>query len=195
MNSVPTNMKNQDHFESTHDNWVATSGGENATLTSYSGYIQVKADNGLSSGQTARVKKESLTMAGSSNRYLHMRLKADNVDNWYGRFMWTTSSHGLNPVTYYMQVPVPVANKWTEYILDMWNPTAGTTDWQESEITGLRFDFFDSSEDPGEKIFFDWIMFGSANDAGGVFAVDTISTNSGTAWTDGEYLIGQTING
>ena len=32
-------------------------------------------------------------------------------------------------------------------------------------------------------------MFGSAGDEGGVFAVDTISTNSGTAWTDGEYLL------
>ena len=188
MNSVPINMKNQDHFATDADGWVATSGGEQATLSTYSGYIKVKADNNLSGGATARMKKESLEINGSSNRYLHMRLKADDVSNWYGRFMWTTSGHGLS-ASHYMHVPIPVVNEWTEYILDMWNPTAGTTDWQDSEITGLRFDFFANSEADGENIYFDWIMFGSEGDAGGVFAVDTISTNAGTAWTDGDYLL------
>ncbi|MDE1158450.1 MAG: hypothetical protein PW791_09255 [Neorhizobium sp.] len=133
--------------------WTVSGG----TLSNSDGNMAVAA-----SGGTGYLQSPLFSVSGLSVRYVAIRHKlvagSDRV-----RVYWRTASHGFTS-SYYIDGPSEAAGIWRTTVLDLWNPTAGGTDWKTNSITQLRFDGIAAD---GGSIECAWIGICSDNPARG----------------------------
>lgn len=94
--------------------------------------------------------------AGTKYRYVVARLRRLVAGAWEGSVQYTTPAHG-ETAGFIKTVSEPAewaTGAWAIVVWDMHALTAGGSDWLDSFITGLRFDFSSAN---GSSVEIDWI--------------------------------------
>jgi hypothetical protein len=123
-----------------------------ATLSWSNGSIQVN-----SSGIDPQLYTPALTLDGSKNYLIRMRVMRLAGSGWDGKIYYTTGSHGLSESYKKTIADGTALNEWRILEWDMSSLTAGGTDWIGSTITQFRVDLGSSS---GDQFLIDWISVG-----------------------------------
>lgn len=100
----------------------------------------------------------SVNKAGNRTRYVALRYKR-NSGTLDGTVFYTTSGHGASS-SYIKKWTRDVLGRWNTVVLDMWDLTAGGTDWKDNTVLTVRVDIAGST---GAEIELAWI--GVYNDA------------------------------
>lgn len=106
-------------------------------------------------GTDSCIVKSGLNLRGSVHRYLNIRYKIVSGNWTSGQIFYSTVAHGRDGG---FRVDLSLINdgQWHIEVLDMADLTSGGTDWIESFITGIWFDFTDQTP---VVILLDWIGF------------------------------------
>lgn len=140
-------------FTNTNDGWVST----NITPTNNATYISL-----LSTTGDPQFSKTGLSFSGLSNRYVATRI-TQKTGPWANELglLYSTAGHGFSG-SYYGSAIVAtlVVDQATIIVWDMWQLTAGGTDWKDNTITGLRIDYTSGNAVTWQV---DWIAVGNLN--------------------------------
>jgi hypothetical protein len=132
----------------TVDGWSATG----ATLTAGPGSLTLTA---ASTDPALRVS--GLSIIGSQNTRVRMRLRRLAGTGWDGILYYTTAGHGES-ASFRRVIPnLLPAGPFAILEWDMAQLTAGGSDWTASAITGLRFDLGSAV---GDSFQIDWVAVG-----------------------------------
>lgn len=141
------------NFTNTNDGWVST----NITPTNNATYISL-----LSTTGDPQFSKTGLSFSGLSNRYVATRI-TQKTGPWANELglLYSTAGHGFSG-SYYGSAIVAtlVVDQATIIVWDMWQLTAGGTDWKDNTITGLRIDYTSGNAVTWQV---DWIAVGNLN--------------------------------
>lgn len=140
-------------FTNSDDGWTYT----NATKVNNATYVALTATTG-----DPQLIRTGLSFSGKTNRYVAMRIKrtsATFVNEM--TLMYSTAAHAAS-ASYYATANIAalVIGEYTVIVWDMWQLTAGGTDWQDSTITGLRID---PTSTNASTFDIDWIAVGNLN--------------------------------
>jgi hypothetical protein len=96
-----------------------------------------------SSGADPQLRSPAaLAIEGKHYRYLIVRLRRTAGSSWSGQAFYSTAGHGFSgSFVKTIAEPAGIDAGFVEAVWDMHDLTAGGTDWQDSVITQLRFDF------------------------------------------------------
>lgn len=123
---------------------------------------------------------------GNRTRYVAFRYKR-NSGTLDGTVFYTTSGHGESS-SYTKKWMRDVLGQWNTVVLDMWELTAGGTDWKDNTIVTVRVDIAGST---GAEIELAWI--GVYNDAPAISAQSSATdTRAGAAMIVGAFGLGST---
>jgi hypothetical protein len=110
-----------------------------------------------STGTDPVLNGPSLSLDGSKNYLVRMRVKRLAGSAWDGKIYYDTPSHGQTEL-YRKTIPdTTVLNEWRVLEWDMSDLTVGGNDWITSTIAGIRFDLGASAQD---QFLIDWISIG-----------------------------------
>ena len=154
-------------FTNTDDDWTAVNG----TLTPGATALGVAA-----TAADLHFVSPTLSIEGSTHRYVIVRIKRTALTTWVGTCYYQTAGHGES-ASYEKTISVPdgIDADYVYAVWDMHNLTNGGTDWRDNLITGIRFDFTDTN--------------------GAAFSVDLVSVSAtatlpDTAYPTKSYLLG-----
>lgn len=140
-------------FTNTNDVWVST----NITPTNNATFISL-----VSTTADPQFSKSGLSFSGLSNRYVATRITR-KAGAWVNELQlyYSTAGHGYS-ASYYASAIVAtlVVDEATIVVWDMWQITAGGTDWKDNTITGLRIDYTNVTAITWQV---DWIGVGNLN--------------------------------
>ncbi|MCJ2874779.1 hypothetical protein JUM41_11085 [Rhizobium pusense] len=126
----------------------------------------------------------SVNKAGNRTRYVALRYKR-NSGTLDGTVFYTTSGHGASS-SYIKKWTRDVLGQWNTVVLDMWELTAGGTDWKDNTVLTVRVDIAGST---GAEIELAWI--GVYNDAPGIAPqASTTDTRPGAPMIVGAFGLG-----
>lgn len=120
-------------FDNTAAGWTGT----NANITTSAGYATVTA----TAADPQFRSPSGLSIDGVDNTRLQVKIRRRSAGAWEGRVFYETGGHGFAG-THYKDIADPtVLDEWVVAEWDMADLTVGGTDWVDSVITRLRFDF------------------------------------------------------
>lgn len=134
-------------FIASAQNWTATA----ATITANATTITLTA-----TAADPQLRRTLPAESGIKYRYVVARLRRLVAGAWEGSVQYTTPAHG-EAAGFIKTVAEPVewaTGAWVNVVWDMHALTVGGTDWLDSFITGLRFDF---SSATAASVEIDWI--------------------------------------
>lgn len=128
----------------------------------------------------------NVNKAGNRTRYVALRYKR-NSGTLDGTAYYTTSGHGASG-SYIKKWTRDVLGQWNTVVLDMWELTAGGTDWKDNTVLTVRVDIAGST---GAEIELAWI--GVYNDAPAISAQSsTTDMRAGVSMIVGAFGLGGT---
>lgn len=128
-------------FNSGVEGWTAN----NANLSASGGILTEAVTN-----NDAHMMSPSLSFSGAAGRYIKVVVKPVNAGQavgWDGSVFYSTTGHGYSESYKGMMTQPTWDGTYKTITLDMWNPFAGGSDWQNSTITSIRLDFGNSFAD------------------------------------------------
>lgn len=125
-------------FTNTVESFTTT----NATLTAGATYVTLN-----STAADPQIRR-TVSFAGSKYPYVQVRIFRTAGTGWDGKIFYTTAGHGETLLNYaQMTEPTWDGINFQWITVDMRTLTVGGTDWTNSTITGIRFDFGLTSAD------------------------------------------------
>jgi len=114
-------------------------------------------------GGDPMLKWTNLSIDGGVYRYIVFKLRyVSGSTSWQGTTYYSTtggaSPHGESESYKQTYSAPPSDGSWRTYVLDMWNLTAGGTDWKDNTVTQIRNDWANAT---GGIYELDWIAIGS----------------------------------
>ncbi len=132
------------NFDADVEGFVALSG----TLTWSNGALQLN-----SSGTDPALRTPGISLVGSKNYLLRMRIKRVAGSGWDGTVYYTTAGHGESE-TYRKQITNGTATgEWRILEWDM----SDIADWVGSTVINIRFDLGNTAQD---QFLIDWVSIG-----------------------------------
>lgn len=99
----------------------------------------------------------AISLDGSTNRYVNVRIKRTAGSSWQGTLFYATAGHGFSESYKKTISDSTIANEWVDLTFDMHDLTAGGGDWEGGTITQIRFDF---GVAVGDNFTVDWVLAG-----------------------------------
>lgn len=127
--------------------WTAV----NATLTSGTTSVTLTA-----TAADPILQRVLPAFAGAKYRYAVVRLRRLVAGAWEGSMLYTTPAHGESG-SFFKTIAEPAewaTGAWVNVVWDMHALTVGGSDWLDSFITGVRFDFSSAN---ASSVEIDWI--------------------------------------
>jgi len=157
-------------FARSTEGWVATG----ATVAAGADAVTV-----TSTGIDPTFNSPAISIAGSLNDKVRVRIRRVAGSGWQGTLYYETSGHG-NSESFKKDVTLGPGTAFEILEWDMTNLTAGGTDWVTNVITRLRFDFGNSAADVFEV---DWIAVGKSGVAGDLAQTANVTLVAGANGT------------
>ncbi len=120
---------------------------------------------------TSQIDFNHADVEGLDYRYVCFKMRS--IDLYQGNFVIKITyaidgGHGYDITNYRKEVTMDKTGRWQTYIVDMWDLTAGGSDWKDETITSIRLQFTNN----GEVFEFDYICVGSG-------PYDTLASGNG----------------
>jgi len=163
-------------FYDFNSNSVGQWGKNNATLSTPSKSITRFTTTGTDSNINRNFDGTSVNspaIPGGQNQIIRIRYKWISGTASQGEIFYKTSGHGYDG-GYYKTYTLNADGEFHTLVLDMSNLTAGGTDWIDNDITGIRFDFINTTP---IVIDIDWISVGGNGWGTQYFENDVAFTN------------------
>lgn len=122
-------------FNSGVEGWSAA----NATLSASGGILTQ-----TTTANDPHITSPSFSISGTAGRYIKVVVRpvnAGQAGGWDGSVFYSTPNHGYSESFKGVMIQPTWDGTYKTITLDMWNPHAGGSDWQNSTITSIRLDF------------------------------------------------------
>jgi hypothetical protein len=157
------------NFQNSYDGWIANQ---------ISGTLNAETVTLTATTNDPKLYRQDLTLVGVNTPIIQVRIRRLAGTGWQGYLYYQTAGHAYWGTDYYKAISNTVTSSWSVIQFDMTDLTAGDTDFIDSVVTGLRFDFGNAT---GDSFEIDWIKFSPVADWGGLSSVPgTLQTPTGS---------------